>query len=623
MSKKNENRAPKQSFAMINRNYWRMFFKVVRLSPTFAIGGFLVEGVLWGINRVVDMYFTLHLFNAIDDGKPLSELLRIILYVAIWQICFQIVDKIYFQIMRPILHYRLNYNIHKELFEKAKTLDISCYDDPEFYNDFVWSMEESSERAIRVIENINKMARAAVAFFAAIAALATADTDAVVIVVLCAMGVISCIVNHVGNKVNYMARKERTPLYRKQSYINRAYHLPDYAKEIRLSRADELLVREADENNDELVRVGQKYGKKYFLLYGLFNNVLMEATSLGITFYMFICLLRGSIQLGTFAASVGIVWQVRHSISEFVERLAKFPEHSLFLEKYYGFLKYEPKVVSGEREVGFLRSLELKNVSFSYDFSANPKYRWHKADHVARTVEGSKDALTGVNLKIEKGEKIAIVGYNGAGKTTLIKLLMRLYDPTGGTVFYNGRPLTEYRLDEYRDKIGCVFQDFKLFDASIAENVMGGDYDAERDGERVREALCAAGFSDKLSTLSAGIDTHLGCEFSEGGINLSSGEGQKVAIARVFARPYELWIMDEPSSALDPVAEYELNQSILEHAKDKTVIFISHRLSTTRMADRIYMFDSGRLIEAGSHDELMRADGKYAEMFNLQAEKYK
>ena len=112
MSKKNENRAPKQSFAMINRNYWRMFFKVVRLSSTFAIGGFLVEGVLWGINRVVDMYFTLHLFNAIDDGKPLSELLRIILYVAIWQICFQIVDKIYFQIMRPILHYRLNYNIH-------------------------------------------------------------------------------------------------------------------------------------------------------------------------------------------------------------------------------------------------------------------------------------------------------------------------------------------------------------------------------------------------------------------------------------------------------------------------------------------------------------------------------
>ena len=151
---------------------------------------------------------------------------------------------------------------------------------------------------------------------------------------------------------------------------------------------------------------------------------------------------------------------------------------------------------------------------------------------------------------------------------------------------------------------------------------MSGAYDDEADSKIVSESLEAAGFTEKLNSLTLGTQTMLTREFDKKGTNLSGGESQKVAIARVFARPYELWIMDEPSSALDPVAEYELNQSILKYAKGKTVIFISHRLSTTRMADRIYMFDSGKLCEVGSHDELMEKNGKYAEMFNIQAEKY-
>ena len=152
---------------------------------------------------------------------------------------------------------------------------------------------------------------------------------------------------------------------------------------------------------------------------------------------------------------------------------------------------------------------------------------------------------------------------------------------------------------------------------------MNGTYDEQTDRETVLTALEAAGFSEKLATLEDGIDTSLTREFDPKGTNLSGGESQKIAIARVFARPYELIIMDEPSSALDPVAEYELNQAILKYAADKTVIFISHRLSTTRMADRIYMFAEGALAEVGTHEELMDAGGKYAEMFNLQAEKYK
>ena len=225
-------------------------------------------------------------------------------------------------------------------------------------------------------------------------------------------------------------------------------------------------------------------------------------------------------------------------------------------------------------------------------------------------------------MTIRKGDKIAIVGYNGAGKTTLIKLMMRLYDPTEGEILYNGMDIRELDTDEYRKQIGTVFQDFKIFATSIAENVMNGVYDEAADRETVLSALKNADFTENLETLPEGIETHLTREFNGKGTNLSGGESQKVAIARVFAADYPLVIMDEPSSALDPMAEYNLNQSILHNTEGKTVIFISHRLSTTRIADKIYMFDTGRLIEEGSHTELLEKNGKYAEMFRLQSEKY-
>ena len=198
----------------------------------------------------------------------------------------------------------------------------------------------------------------------------------------------------------------------------------------------------------------------------------------------------------------------------------------------------------------------------------------------------------------------------------------RLYDPTEGEILYNGRNLKDYDIPGLRARIGTVFQDYKIFAATVTENVLGREVH-EEDRDAVTDALTKATFADRLSDMEKGLDTPLTKEFSEDGVNLSGGEAQKVAIARIFARPYELIVMDEPSSALDPAAEYELNHTILAYAKDKTVVFISHRLSTTRMADRILMFADGRLIEEGSHDELMRRGGKYAEMFRLQAEKYR
>ena len=301
------------------------------------------------------------------------------------------------------------------------------------------------------------------------------------------------------------------------------------------------------------------------------------------------------------SASFKLFWTL-DDISNYAN---KFSEHALYIEKVRKFMECEPKITGGEEKVPEFTSLELKNVCFAYPFGKD---------------EG-KNVLDSVSLCVNKGEKIALVGYNGAGKTTLTKLIMRLYDVSEGEVLYNGRNIKDYDPESYRKRIGAVFQDYKIFAATLAENVLAREYSPE-DQDLVMSAVKAAGLEDKLAELSEGIHTQLTTEFSDRGVGLSGGESQKVAIARVFAGDYDLVIMDEPSSALDPVAEYELNRSVSENAKDKTLIFISHRLSTTRMADRIYMFEGGKIVEWGSHDELMAKNGKYAHMYTVQAKKY-
>lgn len=612
---------PKQHIGRIIANNARIVGKAAKMTPDYFIS-VIIEGIVWGLINSAEAVFTVRLFNALDEGSSFREIAVIIAVMAGFYLFAYAFDGWYWRYYNQLTRRKLFLRLHEELFKKSHTLDVSCYDDPEFYNDFVWAMDEAGTRAFDVLNDIGKIINRLVASGTLFTLLFTIDIG--VAVTLFAFSLISIVINQIANKVSYEQEKEWKPLKRVRDYINRVFYFADYAKEVRISHVSDLMIDKMDENTDAMVKNSVKYGKKYFVLYGLCSQVAGNIVYFGILTYMFFQLLEGNILTGSFAASIGVTWRVRWLLSDLVERLTKFPKHSLFLEKYFGFLNYKPKTKPGTKEVPSFESLELSDVSFAYDFSDNPRYAYHDSNYVPPEKESENtNALKHVCLKLNRGEKIAIVGYNGAGKTTLIKLLMRLYDPTGGKILMNGTDIREYDLEGYRNRIGTVFQDFKIYAASIAENVMNGVYDGEKDKNVVTSALAAAGFTEKLSELENGIDTGLTREFDDKGTNLSGGEAQKVAIARVFAKPFELIIMDEPSSALDPVAEYELNRAILKYAADKTVIFISHRLSTTRMADRIYMFDSGVLSESGTHDQLMEQNGKYAEMFNLQAEKYK
>ena len=593
----------RHSPARVAKNLWFMVRYAFKYTPSYPWIT-LLEAFGRAGRHILDILFVKYLFDAIESGVDFQTVLLWILLVTGYNAGFELFSKWRLETYYPKVVLIHNEHLQSELFKKARELDLSCYDDPEFYNDFVWAIHKADSRVAYVMGTIELFLNCLISSIVILGVLIA--MDAIVAIALIASIVLNFFVKKKLNKLRYDRELEINPIRRKLEYIGRVFYLQDYAKELRQGDIAEHLQSDYRATTDTKVACIKKHVKKMFGL-SLLSRVLTSLVpSIGVTSYLIVrYMVDPTLSLGSFSASIDATFKLYWKIEDLGEYLNQFNEHSLYIEKVRTFLEYEPKMRGEEREVPSFASLTVKNLDFSYPFTSD-----------------EKKTLDNLNFEIKKGEKIAFVGYNGAGKTTLIKLLMRLYDPTSGEILYNGRSITDYAPEAYREHIGAVFQDYKIFAATLAENVMGGEY-TDADEETVMAALRAASFEEKLKQLPNGIHSQLTTEFSKDGIGLSGGEAQKVAIARVFARPFELIIMDEPSSALDPIAEYELNQSILKNAEGRTVIFISHRLSTTRMADRIYMFDGGRIVESGSHDELMAENGKYAEMYRVQAKKYK
>jgi ATP-binding cassette subfamily B protein len=316
---------------------------------------------------------------------------------------------------------------------------------------------------------------------------------------------------------------------------------------------------------------------------------------------MFLKVVKQSISFGDMIALYNATNNLSGNLSFVSSMVPELLTDALYINRLRMFLGYETKMINGSQPIPeTIGTIEFKGVSFAY---------------------GDETVLNDISMTIQPGEKVAIVGYNGAGKTTLVKLLMRLYDPTKGEILLNGINIKEYDLASYRSIIGTVFQDYQIFASLLSENV-SMDIDEGRDEQKI-EALIKSGYITDSGEGPGALSTPLTKEFDNDGVNLSGGESQKVAIARTFYKSADYLVFDEPSSALDPISESNVYESMRNASEGKTVVFISHRLSSTQMADRVYMFEGGRVIEEGSHGELIEKGGKYAEMFELQAERYR
>ncbi len=493
-----------------------------------------------------------------------------------------------------------------EIYEKAKEIDLSCYDDKDFYENFILATEETDRCLDRFLVFEKSIIARSVGVLCTIGYCIYINPVALLVMAAVLPFELLCVVQE--NKKMVEARMERLPHEQQREYGNRVFYLTDYAGELRLypQMKDSCKVDYAEENH-KIEGINRKYGKSLFayglLREGFLARIVKEGAVWTLLLYQMLVLrvLSGA-QLVT---SRSCIWRSSSNIEIVILSFRTVAENSAYIYRIREFLQMEPTIVSrGEKSVPEgSGSLSVEHVDFGY--------------------LPEKQILRDVTFTVEPGQKIALVGYNGSGKTTLVKLLLRLYDPDGGKISYHGKDIRDYQVMAYRRSIGSVFQDFKLYAASLKENVLMDVEDGSRDENyRVEQALYDAHFTLEDNRLCYQIETPLTTEFEKGGVNLSGGEAQKVAIARTLYRKQNLIIMDEPSSALDPLAEYRLNQELNEIAKDKTVIFISHRLSTVRDADCIYMMENGRIVESGTHEKLLAKDGKYAAMWKIQAGLY-
>lgn len=505
---------------------------------------------------------------------------------------------------------RMTGRMQEEMIQKVSEMDLICYDSDTYYDNFVIAASQLEEIAVMVIMDLARMG-SNVAAVLVLSGLITFINP--VIAIFPTLGfIINVYTKFRIMKLEYDCDVEKKRIMRRANYSKRVFYQPEYAKEIKLSHIEVPLERQFHQSLDETVSVVKKYGMQISLW--SFINYISVYTLLSaycVPLYLgYMALVVCRIGLGDVAALNNAQSSVRNQLDSLNYCVERVQKAGMFCERFRRFMDYEGKIenAAGITQVPWEHTvLEIKDVSYRYAGS-------------------QRDTLRHINMKIKSGEKVAIVGENGAGKSTFVKLLMRLYDVTEGSICYGGHDIREFTTKEYRKIFGSVFQDYQLYATTVKENVIMGEGkgDVPEEKKRVEEALRQSGFWERLESLPEGMDTPLTREFAENGVSLSGGEAQKVAIGRLFAKKDEMHIaiLDEPSSALDPRAEYELNQNMLHKAGEATVIFISHRLSTTKDADCIYMFENGEIIEQGSHRELMEQNGQYAEMFRCQAKYY-
>lgn len=562
---KKDKNGTKQSAATVWRNNGFLLKLMFDASPSFII--FMI---LDAIRNQVSIFFEHtygigYVLEAAEFHYPFRQVAQFILILAACitlGMVFTVTVGDYIQEKeRP----KVREKIKMLLYEKAKELDLACYDNPEYYNEMVLAISQVDAQIDRCESFLRNTASGITVFVST--GIYFLIRDRFSIVFAAASFVMAFGFNQLYNKRSFQIRMERNPHERKREYVKRVFYLGDYAKEIRLNpEIPGILLRTFEQANDQVYNVEKKHamGRMFLSVMRRYVSNNFFSDVLYISYLVFQAAVRGTLSFSGVAILYNSFGRLKRGMGIFTDVYPFACESSLYVQKIRDFLAYEPEIRSEEglEPAKGPKEMELDRVSFAYD-------------------RENGRLLRDISLHIAPGEKIALVGYNGAGKTTLVKLLMRLYDVDEGRILADGCSETG-----------------------------------------IKDALADSGLAERVEKMDKGLDTPLTTEFMEDGMNLSGGESQKLAIARAFYRKAGLMILDEPSSALDPIAEYQLNHAMLSATKDKTVIFISHRLSTTRLADRIIMLEQGRIVEQGSHRELLERNEKYAQMWRVQAGAY-
>lgn len=583
-------------------NAWYALALGTSISKSIVIHSFFLWLVGYCEWVFFDGIFMRRIVDALDQGQGFRPIFGFILISGVAFCACSIYSNYVENVVYPLETNRLFGGIYKKLYEKAKNVELRCYEDSDFYNRYTMAMDGAEEKVTAIIRGILGTLIGSVSVTVVFWFMYEIDHYAILFIISPLLG--NFLFGNLKNKYEFKRYQEQAPNEKVLNYVSRMMYLPDGAKEIRLSEVFSLMKKQYHEATQRNVKVAVKYAFSNASLSFLRITFTFTVIFEGVLLYaIYRKQVTGSITLAQLTIMTSLMVAMTWILIRVFESIMEILKNGVFINNLRGFLEYVetiPQDQDGEMPEKEFRSIEFRNVSFSYN---------------------EEQTIQDLSFVITKGQSVALVGHNGAGKTTIIKLLLRLYDPTSGTIFYNGRDIREYNLKAYRKLFATTFQDFQMFGMTIKENVLMGRH-YEREEELVIDALKKAGVYEKVLSLENGIDTMMTKEFDENGAVLSGGETQKIAVARTFVKDAPMKIFDEPSSALDPIAEYELFQNIMKEGSDHTMLFISHRLSSVKNCDKVFMLEKGHLIEEGAHDELIAANGSYAQMYKKQAMNY-
>jgi ATP-binding cassette subfamily B protein len=493
--------------------------------------------------------------------------------------------------------------ISLRIMEHATRLDLQSFEDPAFYDKLERARSQATDRTA-MLRSMGQFLQQVVTLFTLSAAIIAYSPLLLLLLIFCAIPAF------LGEShfafLGYTLSHELTPAKREMDYLRLLGSSKEGAKEVKVFGLGYHLQEKFDQLNQSVIRKNKDLALsrlKWCFSLGMFGSVGYYLAYA----YLVFRAMKGEMTVGTLTFLAGTLAGCNVQLQSVFSTFSSIADQTLFLSDLIDFLAVSPKIKSRPRAVPAPRPIrdgfEFRKVSFQYP--------------------GSKRLiLDKLDLRIAAGERVALVGENGQGKTTFVKLLARLYDPTGGALFLDGVDLRDYKVEDLRREVGVIFQDFMRYDMSVRANIGVGRIEDLNNDALLHSAARRSHAEEVLAKLPDDLDQMLGRRF-EGGVDLSGGEWQKIAIARAYLRDAQLLILDEPTSALDAAAELDVFERFTELTKGRTVLMISHRFSTVRIADRIVVIEGGRVSEQGTHQQLLDLNGKYASLFEMQASTYR
>ena len=598
------------------RNFFRRLLYIFRLvweAKPWILPVMLLYCLISGVLPVLGSFINAGILNDLAQAYtsavagapiPLRGILGLLILKFVYLFGTTLLSTVYNMIIR-ISGELVSNHIKIKIIEKAKEVDLASFDMPEFYEKMENASREAGNRPVSILQSTFNILSVCISVVSYIVILVAISPWAPVIII--ALSVPTAIISFIYRKKNFQYMRHRSKDRRQMNYYNDLMVDKDVAKEVRIFHLSDVFI-------DCYKKTFRRYFsgmKRLIVQEGIWSSAMsLVSAAVNCTLFLYIAnLVRlGEAQIGDYSLYTGALESISTGVSSLIATTATIYEGTLFIDNMIAFMEEEPKILPllpqplhVRRHTG--HTIEFQHVSFAYPGT-------------------TRRVIDDVSFVLDPGETLVLVGLNGAGKTTLIKLLTRLYDPTEGVILLDGADIRNYDVGELYDMFGIIFQDFGKYAFSAGENIEFGQISKGYVKEDISAAAQAAGADSFIQKLKDGLDTPLTRYFEPDGTELSIGQWQKLSVARAFYSDSDVLILDEPTASLDPLAEQEIFNQFERLRKDKTTIFVSHRLSSATIASKILVLEQGRIVESGNHVQLMEKHGRYWELFSTQAKRY-